>query len=48
MLFARFYDLTSSYDTSFLIAACFFSFGALILLTLGRYPRLDLTSEVRA
>jgi hypothetical protein len=40
MIFARAYDLTASYDTSFLIAAGFFVFGALILLLLGRYPRL--------
>ena len=41
MIFARAYDLTASYDTSFLIAAGFFVFGALILLLLGRYPRLS-------
>jgi MFS family permease len=39
MLFARVYDVTSSYETSFLIATGLFVFGALIVLALGRYPR---------
>jgi MFS family permease len=39
MLFARIYDETSSYETSFLIATGLFVFGALIVLALGRYPR---------
>lgn len=39
MLFARVYDVTSSYEISFLIATGLFVFGALIVLALGRYPR---------
>lgn len=39
MLFARVYDVTSSYEISFLIAAGLFVFGALLVLALGRYPR---------
>jgi MFS family permease len=39
MLFARIYDETASYETSFLIAAGLFVFGALVVLALGRYPR---------
>lgn len=38
MLFARVYDVTASYDISFMIAAGLFVFGAVILLMLGRYP----------
>ncbi len=38
MLFARVYDVTSSYEISFLIATGLFLFGALIVLALGRYP----------
>jgi MFS family permease len=41
MLFARIYDRTSSYEISFLIASGLFVFGALIVLALGRYPRLE-------
>lgn len=41
MLFARIYDMTSSYDIGFYIAAGFFAFGALLVLSLGRYPRND-------
>jgi OFA family oxalate/formate antiporter-like MFS transporter len=43
MLFARLFDLTQSYETAFVIAAGFFAFGAAILLTLGRYPKLGPT-----
>lgn len=39
MLFARVFDLTASYEISFLIATGLFVFGAVILLALGRYPR---------
>lgn len=39
MLFARVYDVTASYETSFLVATGLFVFGALIVLALGRYPR---------
>ncbi len=39
MLFARVFDVTSSYEISFLIAAGLFVFGAVILLGLGRYPQ---------
>jgi OFA family oxalate/formate antiporter-like MFS transporter len=45
MLFARVYDVTSSYDTSFLVATGLFVFGALIVLALGRYPRPDVASS---
>jgi MFS family permease len=39
MLFARVFDVTSSYEISFVIAAGLFVFGAVILLGLGRYPQ---------
>jgi MFS family permease len=39
MLFARVFDVTASYDISFLIATGLFLFGAVILLALGRYPQ---------
>jgi MFS family permease len=39
MLFARVYDVTSSYDISFYIAAAMFLLGAAILPSLGRYPQ---------
>jgi MFS family permease len=39
MLFARVFDVTSSYEISFLIAAGLFVFGATILPALGRYPQ---------
>lgn len=38
MAFAWLYDLTGSYDTSFMISAVLFAIGGPILLTLGRYP----------
>lgn len=38
MAFAYLYDITGSYDTSFLISACLFAIGGPILLVLGRYP----------
>ena len=38
MAFAYLYDLTGSYDTSFLISAALFAIGGPILLLLGRYP----------
>jgi MFS family permease len=38
MLFARVFDVTASYEISFLIATGLFLFGAVILLALGRYP----------
>jgi hypothetical protein len=43
MLFARVFDVTASYETSFMIAAGLFVFGAVILLGLGRYPRREAT-----
>lgn len=46
MLFARVFDLTSSYEISFMIAAGLFLFGAVIALALGRYPQPP--SEARA
>lgn len=39
MLFAAVFDLTSSYDWSFAIAAILFVIGSGIMLLLGRYPR---------
>jgi MFS family permease len=39
MLFARVFDVTASYDISFLIATGLFLFGAVVLLALGRYPQ---------
>jgi MFS family permease len=39
MLFARVFDVTASYEISFLIATGLFLFGAVILLALGRYPQ---------
>jgi sugar phosphate permease len=45
MLFARTFDLTRSYTTSFLITAGLFVFGAVILLTLGRYPTFGAARE---
>jgi MFS family permease len=39
MLFARVYDVTSSYEMSFTIAAFLFVLGAIVLPALGRYPR---------
>ncbi len=45
MLFARVYDVTASYDNSFLVATGLFVFGALIVLALGRYPRPDVASS---
>jgi OFA family oxalate/formate antiporter-like MFS transporter len=42
MLFARVYDVTASYQISFIIAAILFLLGAVVLLTLGRYPRFEL------
>ena len=38
MLFARIFDETNSYDIGFLIGSVFFAIGALLLLTLGKYP----------
>ncbi len=38
MLFARIFDETNSYDIGFVIGSVFFAIGALLLLTLGRYP----------
>jgi MFS family permease len=43
MLFARVFDVTASYEISFVIAAGLFVFGAVILLGLGRYPRREAT-----
>lgn len=37
-LFAMSYDRTGRYDTSFIISAILFGAGALLVLTLGRYP----------
>ena len=45
MLFARVYDVTSSYEISFLMATGLFVFGALIVLALGRYPRQDVAAS---
>jgi len=39
MLFARIFDLTTSYDIGFLIAAGLFAIGSLMVLSLGRYPQ---------
>jgi MFS family permease len=39
MLFARVFDVTASYEISFLIASGLFLFGAVIVLALGRYPQ---------
>lgn len=39
MLFAALFDLTSSYDWSFAIAAMLFVIGSCVMLLLGRYPR---------
>lgn len=44
MLFARVFDVTASYDISFLIATGLFLFGAVILLALGRYPQPPATA----
>ena len=38
MLFAYIFDETASYDLGFLIATGFFAVGALLLLSLGKYP----------
>ena len=38
MLFAKIFDETNSYDIGFLIGSGFFAIGALLMLTLGRYP----------
>ena len=38
MLFARVYDVTLNYDFGFYVAAALFALGAMIVLTLGRYP----------
>ncbi len=38
MLFARVFDETGSYDLGFLLGMGAFALGALLLLTLGRYP----------
>jgi OFA family oxalate/formate antiporter-like MFS transporter len=45
MLFARVFDVTASYDISFLIATGLFLFGAVILLALGRYPQPPATAS---
>ena len=41
-LFAYIFDKTASYDLGFLIATGFFAVGALLLLSLGRYPSPEL------
>ena len=38
MLFARVFDVTGSYDFGFLVGAGCFAVGAIMILTLGRYP----------
>lgn len=40
MLFAQVYDVTQSYDFGFYVAAILFAAGAVIVLTLGRYPQV--------
>jgi predicted MFS family arabinose efflux permease len=40
MLFAHVYDVTLNYDFGFYVAAGFFAFGGLLVLALGRYPRM--------
>lgn len=45
MAFAWLYDLTGSYDTSFLISAILFAIGGPILLVLGRYPEFPEEAE---
>jgi MFS transporter, OFA family, oxalate/formate antiporter len=47
-LFARIYDTTKSYRLAFFAAGGSFLFGALILLTLGPYPRFAQRSTPRA
>ena len=39
MLFARIFDKFGSYEIGFTIGALFFAAGALMVLTLGRYPK---------
>ena len=39
MLFARIFDQFGSYEIGFTIGALFFAAGALMVLTLGRYPK---------
>jgi predicted MFS family arabinose efflux permease len=41
MLFARVYDVTDNYDFGFYVAAGLFALGALIILTLGPYPKAE-------
>lgn len=48
MLFARVYDVTSNYDIGFYVAAGLFVFGALVVLTLGRYPDNEVTRSPHA
>lgn len=38
-LFAMSYDRTGTYDASFIMSAALFATGALLVLTLGKYPR---------
>jgi len=39
MLFATVYDRTASYDLGFSVAMVLFVVSALMILTLGRYPK---------
>ena len=45
MLFARVYDVTSSYDFSFLVASILFVVSGLTVLGMGRYPTFSEKSE---
>ncbi|MBT3425575.1 MAG: hypothetical protein HOL98_13550 [Gammaproteobacteria bacterium] len=45
MLFARIFDLTSSYDLGFVIAAGLFATGSLMVLSLGRYLQQKLIAD---
>ena len=38
MLFATIFDVTGSYNVGFLFGAGFFGIGALMIITLGKYP----------
>jgi OFA family oxalate/formate antiporter-like MFS transporter len=45
MLFARIYDVTSSYDIGFVISAVLFALGGLLMLAMGAYPQPDSTDS---
>ena len=48
MLFARVYDVTASYDNSFLVATGQFVFGALIVLSMNLRPHGLLDAQALA